>query len=195
MVCSDVLFGYRYREEHLQQWLWWVLDHLLCSIFSEKTTHSWLMMEQPPRCCVPMGTPSRWWGCYAIYLRGSRLLTRQLCVRCAQVYSHRPIQHIRDAFVMPRYIVTKLPTPFYCSCHLFLSLMSSAIFYSINSPNSTHPNITVPEPLLDCWDYRYAVPATKKYSSTTLSQPVVFPLKRLVLSMFFSMCRCHWRLI
>ena len=138
---------------------------------------------------------SRWWGCYAIYLRGSRLLTRQLCVRCAQVYSHRPIQHIRDAFVMPRYIVTKLPTPFYCSCHLFLSLMSSAIFYSINSPNSTHPNITVPEPLLDCWDYRYAVPATKKYSSTTLSQPVVFPLKRLVLSMFFSMCRCHWRLI
>ena len=38
---------------------WIVQNHLLCSIFSEKTTHSWLMMEQPPRCCVPMGTPSR----------------------------------------------------------------------------------------------------------------------------------------
>ena len=124
---------------------WIVLNHLLGSTFSV------IMVEQPPRSCVPLGTPSRWWGCYAIYLRSSRLPTRQLCVRCAQAYSHRGIQHIRNAFGFCRCIVTKLAHSFLlCSCHLFLSLWSSAIFYSINSPNSTHPDITVPEPLLDC---------------------------------------------
>jgi len=131
------------------------------------------MVEQPPRSCIPLGTPSRWWGCYAIYLRSSRLPTRQLCVRCAQAYTHRGIQHIRDAFGFCRCIVTKLAHSFLlCSCHLFLSLWSSAIFYSINSPNSTHPDITVPEPLLNCWGCRYAVLATKKYSGTTISQAV-----------------------
>ena len=46
----------------------------------------------------------------------------------------------------------------------------------------------VAEPLLDCWDYWYAVPATKKYSSTNpQSTGTVFPLKKLVWSVFCSM--------
>ena len=46
----------------------------------------------------------------------------------------------------------------------------------------------VAEPLLDCWDYWYAVPATKKYSCPNpQSTGTVFPLKKLVWSVFCSM--------
>ena len=108
---------------------WIVLNHLLCSTFCEMTTHPWLMVEQLPRLCVPMGTPSRWWGCYAIYLRSSRLPTRQLFVCCAQAYSHRGIQHSRDAFGFCWCIVTKFALSFLlCSCHLFLFLSSISVF-------------------------------------------------------------------
>ena len=44
--------------------------------------------------------------------------------------------------------------------------------------------IAMSEPLLDCWDYQYAVPATKKYSGTNpQSTSTVFPL--IFLNQFF----------
>ena len=50
------------------------------------------------------------------------------------------------------------------------------------------PTINTELPL-DCWDYRYAVPATKKYSGTNpQSTGTVFLLKSLFFSQCFSAC-------
>ena len=66
------------------------------------------------------------------------------------------------------------------------SVISVAVSFISPAPTS---QIQSTEPPLDCWDYRYTVPATKKYSITNpQSKGTVFPLKKLVLSLFLSMC-------
>ena len=70
-------------------------------------------------------------------------------------------------------------------------------------PNPCFPTRQVsvhssPEPPLDCWDYRYTVPATKKYSGTNpQSTGTIFLFKKVsfINVFFFRMCRRHWRLI